>query len=190
MKKNVTYASLVSRVVASLIDQGIFLILPMLPFVYLFSQQPDLKTVITNGIIYITFISIPLFFVQFFYAAYMLSLFGATIGKMVVGNQVVTEAQKFITFKEALFRELIAKVVSNAVLWIGFFAAYKSPTKQTWHDQMAGSYVVEQSPRVILGILTVILLIGAFGYLCYMMGQSIMSNTALLEEVFSFFSFS
>lgn len=74
-----------------------------------------------------------------------LSLFnsGTTLGKKVVGLQIIrtTDAQ-LASFPQILFRETIGKLVSLAIIGLGFFWSLFDENGQTWHDILSNSLVV------------------------------------------------
>lgn len=80
--------------------------------------------------------------VWFFYAP-ILEASGAkaTLGKYLMGIQVVDPTGKRISFRAALVRNVL-KFVSSILLFIGFFFALFSSKKQTLHDMLADTFVV------------------------------------------------
>jgi uncharacterized RDD family membrane protein YckC len=67
---------------------------------------------------------------------------GTTIGGMVFGLKIVRTDGRAINFAVALVRALSA-FLSAAAAFIGFFWAGWSAEKQSWHDKIAGTYVVK-----------------------------------------------
>jgi uncharacterized RDD family membrane protein YckC len=67
---------------------------------------------------------------------------GTTIGGMVFGLKIIRTDGRAINFAIALVRALSA-FLSAAAAFIGFFWAGWSADKQSWHDKIAGTYVVK-----------------------------------------------
>ncbi|MSQ07408.1 MAG: RDD family protein [Dehalococcoidia bacterium] len=71
---------------------------------------------------------------------------GQTVGKMILGLQVVDRQGKPPSFWRILLRELGGKTVSGAFflgyLWVGWHRE-----KRGWHDSIAGTYVVRKHKR-------------------------------------------
>lgn len=70
---------------------------------------------------------------------------GTTVGGIVFGLRIVGVDGGPINFAVALVR-LLGSFFSAAVLGLGFFWAGWSQDKQSWHDKIAGTFVV-RSPR-------------------------------------------
>jgi len=67
---------------------------------------------------------------------------GTTLGGIIIGLRVVRTDGHDLRFVDALVRSL-AGVFSIAVLAIGCFWMLFDPERQTWHDKIAGTYVVK-----------------------------------------------
>jgi len=79
------------------------------------------------------------------WAAYHIAMWtwkGTTIGGMVFGLKIIRTDGRSINFPVALVRALSA-FLSAAALFIGFFWAGWSMDKQSWHDKIAGTYIVK-----------------------------------------------
>ena len=68
-----------------------------------------------------------------------------TVGRRLVGIQVVGKNGEPIGFWRGLLRETIGKFLSTIVLYIGFIAVAFSRDKQGWHDKITSTYVVRRS---------------------------------------------
>lgn len=76
------------------------------------------------------------------YYAYFIGTRGATLGKKAAGVAVVDERTgDWIGFGRAAGRELF-KIISAAVLLLGFLWAIWDKEKRTWHDMVVSSRVV------------------------------------------------
>jgi uncharacterized RDD family membrane protein YckC len=76
------------------------------------------------------------------YHIVMWGLKGATIGGLVVGTRIVRTDGSPIDFPVAVVRAL-ASFLSAAGFLLGFFWAGWSAQKQSWHDIIAGTYVLK-----------------------------------------------
>jgi uncharacterized RDD family membrane protein YckC len=80
--------------------------------------------------------------VWFFYAPMMdSSTARATLGKHLCGIQVTDPSGRRISLKAALIRNVM-KIISMALLFIGFFFALFTTRKQALHDMLAETQVV------------------------------------------------
>ena len=66
----------------------------------------------------------------------------ATIGKKIFGLKVVNESGGRISFGQASGRHF-GKIISALVFYIGFISVGWDKKKQSWHDKMASTYVIE-----------------------------------------------
>ena len=81
----------------------------------------------------------------FIWTAYHIAMWtwkGTTIGGMVFGLKIIRTDGRAINFPVALVRALSAFLSATAA-FIGFFWAGWSAEKQSWHDKIAGTYVVK-----------------------------------------------
>ena len=65
-----------------------------------------------------------------------------TYGKQLLKIKVVNEKGERLTFEEA-FKRNVTKTISWNTFQIGFFWMLIDSKKQTWHDKIAGAFVVE-----------------------------------------------
>ena len=66
----------------------------------------------------------------------------ATLGKRAVGVKVINEQGTRLTFVTATIR-YVGKIVSGAILLIGYIMAAFTAKKQALHDMIASTYVVK-----------------------------------------------
>ncbi len=77
------------------------------------------------------------------YSTYFLTQKGATLGRMAMNIKVVQETSlKNLTIQKAIIRALMS-FVSSIPLSLGYTWYFMSDKRQTWHDAVAGSYVVK-----------------------------------------------
>ncbi len=79
------------------------------------------------------------------YYVFMISKYGATVGKKLMKIRVQNiDTGANLTFVEAILREFIGKLLSSIIFLLGYFWMLWDPKKQTWHDKIAKSIVVQQ----------------------------------------------
>ena len=81
------------------------------------------------------------FAVDMAYTVFMWTRYGATLGKMAVGVIIVREDFGRITVGQA-FGRYFAQILSGAIFLLGFIWAGFDRRKQSWHDKLAGTYVI------------------------------------------------
>jgi uncharacterized RDD family membrane protein YckC len=81
------------------------------------------------------------------YHIVMWGLKGATVGGLVVGTRIVRTDGSPMGFSVAIVRSL-ASFLSAAALLLGFFWAGWSAQRQSWHDIIAGTYVLKTRPSI------------------------------------------
>jgi uncharacterized RDD family membrane protein YckC len=69
------------------------------------------------------------------------SRYGGTLGKTILGLKVVDSLGNTLTFGHATIR-FLAKILSGAIFFIGFFMIHFSREKQGLHDRFSGTFVV------------------------------------------------
>lgn len=125
------YASVWRRLIAFCLD-GLILLVPLAVFGHALP--------VVGGLV-----------VWFFYGPILeSSAVRATLGKYLMGLQVVDLSGKRITFKAALIRNLV-KIISTAFLFIGCIIAFFSARKQSLHDLLADTVVVDGQSEAPIG---------------------------------------
>ena len=87
---------------------------------------------------------IPIFWllVPWLYHWLFIGLKGQTLGKMAVGIKVVNADGSIPGLGVAALREVLGKIVSSIVIYIGFLWIIWDREKQGWHDKIASTHVV------------------------------------------------
>lgn len=75
---------------------------------------------------------------------------GQTIGKMVLGIQVVDSRGNIPSLGTALLREVVGKFVSGLLFDLGYAWAGWDPEKRAWHDHIAGTHVIRKERERVL----------------------------------------
>ena len=137
-REHLKVASLRARLGAFGIDE---VLISILLFIVLWDNISAAKTVeaiieLTNHFI-LEFMAIKIIYQTFFTMQY-----GATLGKIAMKIRVVevktlSNPGLFSAFNRAVFR-----VVSEALLDLGFFWAFLDPYRRSWHDLTAKTVVV------------------------------------------------
>ena len=69
---------------------------------------------------------------------------GQTPGKMALGIQVVDSQGNTPGIMRAILREVLGKLVSTVVIFLGFLWVIWDRRKRAWHDHIAGTFVVRK----------------------------------------------
>ena len=72
---------------------------------------------------------------------------GQDVGARLLGMRVVRDTGELAGFFHMWTRNL-ASTISLIVLAAGYWTAYFDPHRQTWHDKMLGTYVVEDAKEM------------------------------------------
>ncbi len=83
-----------------------------------------------------------LFFLASSYFVVLNGYTGATIGKMLVGIRIVSNEGRDIGFWQSFVR-WIGYYISGIFIFIGFLWSIFDKNSQSWHDKIAGTYVVK-----------------------------------------------
>ncbi|MGI8420423.1 MAG: RDD family protein [Candidatus Levyibacteriota bacterium] len=69
---------------------------------------------------------------------------GTTPGHAMLGMKFVKSNGEKATFGTMFLREVIGKLISGLFFGLGFYWAIWDKDHQTWHDKIAGTYVLEK----------------------------------------------
>jgi uncharacterized RDD family membrane protein YckC len=81
------------------------------------------------------------------YSVVFTVLRGQTLGKMLLGIQVVDANGNIPPWYRVLVREVVGKSLSEIIIWVGYVWIGLDPNKRGWHDYLGGSYVVRKRRR-------------------------------------------
>lgn len=179
MKDKTRIASVLHRLIAGLIDVGIWLAAweALIFFVASSDTQPALFNNLLNTVILLSFLSL----IQILISGFFIRKFGGTVGKLLTGIEIVDGDDKYISFWRAVFRQTIGYTVSGLLFWLGFIWIFVDRDRQGWHDMMAGTFVVtKRKPLVWLGLVGLIV----FLMLDIWMGKQIVSQFVLHRELY------
>jgi len=137
--ENLELAPISKRIFAFLIDELVITILIYLIFwdslVTNSSNVDQLANVLTNLIF-------PVFFVKFIYQSFFVWYYGATIGKLILKIKVI-DYYNFgrVSLISSTLRS-ISRIVSEYFVYIGFIFAFFTEGKQTFHDKIGRTLVI------------------------------------------------
>ncbi len=79
---------------------------------------------------------------KFIYQTFFIWYYGATLGKLVLKIKVI-DFNNFgrVSFVNAVLRSM-GRILSEMIFYIGFFLAFYTEAKQTFHDKMGKTLVV------------------------------------------------
>jgi uncharacterized RDD family membrane protein YckC len=138
------YAGFVTRLIAITIDlliiTGFNTILTFIGgFMVEFFQVSERTTTLVTilGVIVAVF-----FFILYFVVLWMLA--GQTIGKAIMGLRIVRTDGERINLQRAVIR--LAGYWLSAFLFLGYLWALVDSRRQTFHDKLAGTFVIYADP--------------------------------------------
>lgn len=132
-------------------------------------------------------LTMPIF--NLFLNAFLISSLGASFGKLAYGLRITREDGKNLTLKNALFRENIAKIASNALLGIGYYWIFRNDKRQAWHDSLAETYVIKANSQGIFTGLTVLILTSILtGFFIFKSYTNISTNDTLKFDIATLFT--
>lgn len=139
--ENITLAPLKKRTFAYLIDE--ILISVLFIFIYLDQIPKDASTeetilIINSMVMYVMLLKVV-------YQTFFVWMYGATIGRIAMKIKVISlgdlEKPSFLfSLSRASFR-----VISESVFYLGFVWAFLNPKRETWHDKISNTLVVNVS---------------------------------------------
>ena len=136
-------AGLNSRALAFFIDLVIISVVALLAFGagMHFIDSSDIDSFSSRGVF------MPVYLLLFFLAsAYFVILngySGKTIGKMLMGIRIISEEGCSIGFWQSFVR-WIGYYISAAFLFLGFVWSMFDTSSQSWHDKIAGTFVIKE----------------------------------------------
>lgn len=137
-RENITLAPLNKRALAYLIDE----ILVSLLFIFIYVDQiPDNATTEET----ITIINSLVFYVMVLkvvYQTFFVWMYGATLGRIAMKIKVISlgdleNPSLLFSLSRASFR-----IISESIFYLGFLWAVLNPKRETWHDKVSNTLVV------------------------------------------------
>lgn len=86
--------------------------------------------------------------VYYLYFLFMTKIFSQTLGKMIIGIQVISADEKRVTWGDLLFREVIGRFIHNVffILKLLYITVAFTDKKQGIHDMIGSTRVVYTNP--------------------------------------------
>lgn len=137
--ENITLAPLQKRTLAYFIDE--ILVSVLFALIYLDQLPENISTEETITIINSLFMYVVLLKVA--YQTFFVWMYGATIGRIFLKIRVIStvdlENPSFLwSLSRASFR-----IISESLFYLGFLWAVLNPKRETWHDKVANTLVVD-----------------------------------------------
>ncbi len=137
-RENITLASIKKRALAYTIDEILISVLFM--FIYIGQIPKDASYIETINLLNGLFSYIIL--LKIIYQAFFVWAYGATPGKMLMKIRVISTIDlDNPNILYSLNRALI-RIVSESLFYIGFLWALTNPKRETWHDKVARTLVI------------------------------------------------
>ncbi len=182
--KNTIYGGFGTRFFALIFDD---LLIASIPFVLLLLIINGSESNSPTPYLWVAW---ELFFVQWIigllYKVVTYAKYGASLGKILGGLEIVKEDGSPRTYRDGLFRFTVGYLVSGVIWWWGFFWVIKDPKRQGFHDHVAETFVVKKHSSLPLAVAFPILLCIVFLYI-YLIFQSL-SQKGMLDKAASSWS--
>ena len=137
-RENITLAPLKKRALAYLIDE----ILVSLLFIFIYMDQIPPNATTEETITIINSLVLYVMVLKVIYQTFFVWMYGATLGRIAMKIRVISlsdlEKPSFpLSLSRASFR-----IISESLFYLGFAWAMLNPKRETWHDKVAHTLVV------------------------------------------------
>lgn len=137
---NLELASLRSRALAFVIDDLLITFLIVIVFwdtIVTTTNDPAVVLAIMNQFLW------PVLFVKFVYHSFFVWYYGATVGKIIVKIKVIDYNHLGrVSLLNSMFRSA-GRILSEMFFYIGFLLGFFSEGRQTFHDKIGRTLVVD-----------------------------------------------
>jgi uncharacterized RDD family membrane protein YckC len=137
-REGMRLAPIKKRAMAFFIDE---MLLSLLLILALGNSFFEAKTIEEMIILTNTFV-LEYMAMKFFYQAFFVMQYGATLGKLFMKIRVVEVKTLQIPNVIVALNRSIVRVVSEMLFYLGFLWGVLDPARQTWHDKSAKTLVV------------------------------------------------
>lgn len=145
-------ARFLRRFFALLVD-SLFILIVMIPFMFIigFDNEETLNLIV-----------LVIYLIYYVFSTYK---WGATFGKKLLKLKVVDVNYQSPSLLKVILRETVGRILSGLVFNLGYLWVIWDKNKQSWHDKIAGTYVVTEVPNnqkesvlayILLGFLAMI----------------------------------
>jgi len=155
MNEKRPYASFYERLLSRFIDSLIYSMILLIPLVKI--STINVFTILLDNIYnYILFLLIIASFI-FFFEIFIISEFGGTLGKLLIGLRIQHENGKFLSLKDSFIRLTLGRAVSGIFFGLGYLWIFKNAKHQAWHDMVNETVVVRKlSHGYLIGLVIII----------------------------------
>jgi len=135
----VSIASNATRLKAFIIDD---MLITILTFIILWQPLASVNGDFERMILIINGAFLQIVVLKFLYQSFFIWYYGATIGKILTKTKVVDINFQRVGLKTSIIRSLV-RIVSENIFYLGFIIAYFTPYRQTLHDRLAKTLVID-----------------------------------------------
>jgi uncharacterized RDD family membrane protein YckC len=138
--ENLELASMKSRMKAFVIDD---LSITLIVFIIIWDKISAVNGDIMSAMIIMNEAFVQILVLKFLYQTFFIWYYGATLGKFVAKIKII-DFDNFgrVSFLNSALRSM-GRILSEMVFYIGFFVAFYTDSKQTFHDKMGKTLVVD-----------------------------------------------
>jgi len=135
----ISIASKSARLKAFVIDD---VLITILTFIILWQPMSSVNGDIEKMVLVINGAFWQIVVLKFLYQTFFIWYYGATIGKILTKTRVVDENFQRVGLNTSVIRSIV-RVVSENIFYLGFIMAYFTPYRQTLHDKLAKTLVID-----------------------------------------------
>lgn len=138
-RENLSIAPMKKRIMAYFIDE---ILLSMLFMAVYWNDIANVKNY-EQMLALISSLAVELMFLKLIYQTFFIWYYGASIGKIaskIICIDVIMFSKP--SFKTSLLRAIV-RIFSESLFYLGFIWAFGNVLKQTWHDKLAKTVVID-----------------------------------------------
>ena len=135
----VSIASNATRLKAFIIDD---ILITILTFIILWQPLVSANGDFEKMVLIINGAFLQIVVLKFLYQSFFIWYYGATIGKILTKTKVVDINFQRVGLGASIIRSLV-RIVSENIFYLGFVIAYFTPYRQTLHDRLARTLVID-----------------------------------------------
>jgi len=137
--KNLELASMKSRMKAFVIDD---LFITLIVIIIIWDKISAANGDIMGAMVIVNEAFVQILILKFLYQTFFIWYYGATLGKFVAKIKVIDfDHFEKVSLTNAALRSF-GRLISEALFYIGFLLAYYTDSKQTFHDKLGKTLVV------------------------------------------------
>ena len=133
------------RLIARIIDDLIFLAVFLVALAFIGLTRPGLSQ-LASSLLILSALTLNEPIIKIAYNSWLTSKYGGTLGKLILGLEVLDENGKKLKKTLSIFRHTAGYLVSGALFFLGYFWILRKD-KLAWHDLMAGTVVIKKKPH-------------------------------------------